>query len=65
MEFYISSKMVVTGLIYPAYLPPYSTVFWHYKQWRVEGIIEEIRDALHEQVRQQVKKTQMDNPNHN
>ena len=51
--------MVVIGATYPAYLPPYSTVFWHYKQWRAEGIIEEIRDALHEQVRQQVKK----NPN--
>ncbi len=59
MEFYINSKMVVTGLIYPLVLPPYSTVFWHYKQWRTEGIIERIRDTLHEQVRQQVKK----NPN--
>ncbi|MDJ0515074.1 MAG: hypothetical protein QNJ74_02050 [Trichodesmium sp. MO_231.B1] len=39
--------MVVTGLIYPAYLPPYSTVFWHYKQWRESGVIEKIRDVLH------------------
>ncbi|WP_445300614.1 MULTISPECIES: transposase [unclassified Microcoleus] len=22
----------------PSYLPPYSTVFWHYKQWRAEGV---------------------------
>lgn len=48
--------MVVTGAIYPAYLPPYSTVFWHYKQWRASGVIEKIRDALHSQVRQQLKK---------
>ena len=39
--------MVVTGVIYPAYLPPYSTVFWHYKQWRESGVIDEIRDVLH------------------
>ncbi len=25
-------------------LPPYSTVFWHYKQWRAEGIIEKLCD---------------------
>ena len=23
----------------PSYLPPYSTVFWHYKQWREIGAI--------------------------
>ncbi|WP_375340014.1 transposase [Okeania sp. KiyG1] len=43
-------------MIYPAYLPPYSTVFWHYKQWRSQGVIENIRDVLQAQVRQQVKK---------
>ncbi len=42
----------------PRDLPPYSTVFWYYKQWRCEGILDSIRDALHEQVREQVKKTQ-------
>jgi transposase len=41
----------------PKDLPPYSTVFWHYKHWRTQGVIEGIRDALHSQVRQQVKKT--------
>ncbi|WP_445305667.1 transposase [Microcoleus sp. herbarium2] len=44
----------------PKDLPPYSTVFWHYKQWRSEGVLEQIRDALHSQVRVQVKKTQVD-----
>ncbi len=39
--------MVVTGVTYRAYLPPYSTVFWHYKQWRASGVIEKIRDVLH------------------
>ena len=42
----------------PKNLPPYSTVFWHYKQWRAEGVIERIMTALHCQVRQQVKKNQ-------
>ena len=40
----------------PKDLPPYSTVFWHYKQWRSEGVLEQIMTALHGQVRQQVKK---------
>jgi len=42
----------------PKDLPPYSTVFWHYKQWRAEGVLEQIREALHAQVREQVKKNQ-------
>lgn len=42
----------------PKDLPPYSTVFWHYKQWRAEGVIEQIITTLHSEVRQQVKKNQ-------
>lgn len=40
----------------PKDLPPYSTVFWHYKQWRAQGVIDEIMNNLHHQLRQQVKK---------
>ncbi len=40
----------------PKDLPPYSTVFWHYKQWRSEGVLDEVMNALHAQVRQQAKK---------
>ena len=40
----------------PKDLPPYSTVYWHYKQWRSEGAIEALMSLLHGQVRQQVKK---------
>ena len=40
----------------PKDLPPYSTVFWHYKQWRTEGVLEEIMAALHAQTRAQVEK---------
>ncbi|NET41153.1 MAG: transposase [Okeania sp. SIO2B3] len=46
----INSRMVVTGVTYSAYLPPYSTVFWLYLQWRASGVIEKIRDVLHSQV---------------
>jgi transposase len=45
----------------PKDLPPYSTVFWHYKQWRSAGVLEQIRDTLHAQVRAQVKKNNLDN----
>ena len=41
----------------PKDLPPYSTVYWHYKQWRAAGAIEKLMAVLHEQVRTQVKKS--------
>lgn len=44
----------------PKDLPPYPTVFWHYKQWRSEGVLDEIMDVLHAQVRQQAKKNALD-----
>ena len=40
----------------PKDLPPYSTVYWHYKQWRKAGAIEKLMMVLHGQVREQVKK---------
>jgi transposase len=40
----------------PKDLPPYSTVFWHYKQWRSDGVLDQIMATLHAKVRQQVKK---------
>lgn len=47
----------------PKDLPPYSTVYWHYKQWRSEGVLEKLINVLHTQVRQQVKKKQVDKVN--
>jgi transposase len=41
----------------PKDLPPYSTVYWHYKQWRSAGAFEQLMSTLHEQVREQVKKS--------
>lgn len=35
----------------PTDLPPYSTVYWNYKQWRAAGSIEKLMTILHEQVR--------------
>src|SRR6476620_4214645 len=40
----------------PKDLPPYSTVYWHYKQWRSQGVIEDLIRVLHSQVSEQVKK---------
>jgi transposase len=40
----------------PKDFPPYSTVYWHYKQWRDAGAWEALLEALHERVRQLVKK---------
>ena len=57
MGFFISLKMVATRAHLPRDLAPYSTVFWHYNQWRAEGIMESMRKCLlHGQVHEQVKK---------
>jgi len=42
----------------PRDLPPYSTVFWHFKQWRSDGTLKQMMIILHGKVREQVKKNQ-------
>jgi len=42
----------------PKDLPPYSTVYWYYKQWIKLGIIEKLNRILHEKVREAQKKHQ-------
>ena len=62
-----TKRQILDGVLYqlkngcnwadlPKDLPPYSTVFWHYKQWRSGGVVEEIRDILHSLIREQVNK---------
>lgn len=46
----------------PKDLPPYSTVFWHYKQWRAEEVFDQILMVLHGRVREQSKKTKSGQP---
>ncbi|WP_445243881.1 transposase [Microcoleus sp. S13_B4] len=46
----------------PQDLPPYSTVFWHYKQWRTAGALDPIMTALHGRVRQHAKKNRAGQP---
>lgn len=41
----------------PRDLPPYSTVFWHYNNWRKAGVFDEMLTTLHTGVREQAKKT--------
>ena len=41
----------------PKDLPPYSTVYWYYKQWREAGVLDSLLNALHSQARAQVKKS--------
>jgi transposase len=48
----------------PKDLPPYKGGYWHYKQWREAGVIEQLMNVLHGQVREQVKKTEVDNVYH-
>ena len=62
-----SKREILNGIFYqlkngckwkdlPKDFPPYSTVFWHYKYWRVDGTIERMKDFLHEQIREQAQK---------
>ena len=62
-----SKRELLDGMLYqlkngcnwqdlPKEFPPYSTVYWHYKQWRNAGVFEELMRVLHGQVREQVKK---------
>ncbi|WP_445251752.1 MULTISPECIES: hypothetical protein [unclassified Microcoleus] len=41
----------------PKDFPPYSTVFWHYKQWCEDESLDQIMTELHGRVREQVKKS--------
>ena len=41
----------------PKDLPPYSTVYWHYNQWRSNGLLDKLLQCLHEELRWQIKKT--------
>ncbi|UNU27381.1 transposase [Microcoleus vaginatus] len=62
-----TKKEILNGIFYqlkngcnwqdfPKDLSPYSTVYWYYKQWRSQGVLEELMRVLHSQVREQVKK---------
>lgn len=63
-----TKREIMNGILYqlkngcnwsdlPKDLPPYSTVYWHYKHWRKAGVFEELMRVLHEEVRTQVKKS--------
>lgn len=62
-----SQREIMDGILYqlkngcnwqdlPRDLPPYSTVYWHYKQWREAGVFDQLMEILHGEVRVQVKK---------
>lgn len=64
-----SKRRILDGIFYqlkngcnwadlPKDLPPYSTVYWHYKQWRAEGVIARIMQKLHSQLREKNRKTE-------
>lgn len=68
-----SKRQILDGIIYqlksgcnwgdlPKDLPPYSTVYWHYKQWRNTGVLDKMMAELHAQVRQQAQKNQSGQP---
>lgn len=68
-----SKRYILDGVFYqlkngcnwedlPKDLPPSSTVFYHYNQWRKAGSIEKLMGVLHGHVREQVKKKQSGQP---
>jgi len=68
-----SKRQMLDGIFYqlkngcnwcdlPKDLPPYSTVFWYYKQWRETGVLDEIMNTLHGKVREQAQKNRSGQP---
>lgn len=62
-----SQREIIDGILYqlkngcnwqdlPRDFPPYSTVYWHYKQWRHAGVFDHRIPRLHGDIREQVKK---------
>jgi len=62
-----SYRIIVNAILYqlkngcnwrdlPKDFPPYSTVYWHYRQLRNSGFIDKLLTELHEQLRCQEKK---------
>lgn len=60
-------REIIDGILYqlkngcnwqelPRGFPPYSTVYWHYKQWRDAGVFDQLMETLHGEVRLQAKK---------
>lgn len=45
----------------PKDFPPYSSVYWHYKQWRALGVFDKLMSCLHESFKEHSKK-QRDKP---
>ena len=35
----------------PIDFPPWQTVFWYFRRWRVEGVVDRVHDALRDQLR--------------
>ena len=65
MVFSTNLRMVVTGVIYPRIYLLIRRYFGTTNNGVLEGVIEKIRDVLHGQLRQKVKKKALrDNFNH-
>jgi len=58
-----SYRLIFDGILYqlkngcnwadlPRDFPPYSTIYWHYKQWKDNGIIDTMMHKFHESVRE-------------
>jgi transposase len=69
-----TKRQILDGILYqlkngcnwrdmPRDLPPFSTVYRYYKEWKDNGSFIEIMNALHLMVREQVKKNKVDNFN--
>ena len=56
VECSISWRMAAIGETCPQTCHRTRAVFWHYKNWRSEGVLDEIMTALHAQVRQRAQK---------
>jgi hypothetical protein len=62
MAFSTSSRMAAIGVTYPKTYRLTWAVFWYYKQWRADGVLDQILDTLHSKVRQIAQKNRSGQP---
>ena len=53
MPSFISTRPAANGVCFPSDLAPWQTVYYYFRKWKLEGVFEEVMDALHSLIRKQ------------
>ena len=53
MPSFISTRPAANGVCFLLTSPPWQTVYYYFRKWKLEGVFEEVMDALHSLIRKQ------------